>query len=63
MSFSIKYGSTDFTNKIAEMSKPFCRKFSANKNFFRIKNVSETMGETAFRLKSLGSYPRPVINN
>ena len=48
MSFTIKYGSIVFTNKIAEMCEPFCRKLLVNKNFVRTKNVAETMSETAF---------------
>ena len=49
MSFSIKYGITVFTNKIAEMAEPFCRKLSVNKNFNRKKIFAETMVETAFK--------------
>ena len=45
ITFSIKYGSTIFTNKIAEMGEPFCRKLSVNQNFLRKKNVAETIGE------------------
>ena len=47
MSFSLKYGRTDFTSKIAEMGDAICRKLSLNKHFLRTKNVVETMDETA----------------
>ena len=49
MSFSIKYGSSVFANKIAEMGDPFYRKLSVNKNFLRKKKFAETMGETALK--------------
>ena len=56
MSFSIHYGNTVFTNKVAEMGEPFCKKLSVNKNFIRTKNVSETMGETASTVVNKCSY-------
>ena len=47
MTFSMKYGNTIFTNKIAEMGELFCRKLPVNKNFVQTKNVAETMDESA----------------
>ena len=60
MSFSIKYGSTVLTNKIAEIGERFCRKLSVNKNFLRTKNVEETMGEIALTKQNLKTFSLPI---